>query len=79
MRHADNLTCLAAWQQDIVADLLFDPDLGLGMEIVRFNLGGSNTTADAVNSMRPFAAVPSVLHADGSYDWALVRTASITN
>lgn len=63
----------ADWQQDIVADLLFDNDVGLGMEIVRFNVGGSNTTQDAVNSMRPFAAVPSVLLADGSYDWALVR------
>lgn len=58
-----------------MADLLFDADVGLGMEIVRFNVGGSNTTQEAVNSMRPFAAVPSVLLADGSYDWALVRTA----
>ena len=63
----------SAWQQDIVADLLFDPGLGLGLEIVRFNVGGSNTSANAVTSMRPFAAVPSVLLADGSYDWALVR------
>lgn len=59
----------------MVADLLFDPEVGLGLEIVRFNVGGSNTSADAVTSMRPFAAVPSVLLADGSYDWALVRGA----
>lgn len=65
--------CSADWQQDTVADLLFDTDVGLGMEIVRFNVGGSNTTQDALNSMRPFAAVPSVLLADGSYDWALVN------
>lgn len=58
-----------------MADLLFDAGVGLGMEIVRFNVGGSNTTQEAVNSMRPFAAVPSVLLADGSYAWALVRTA----
>ena len=57
-----------------MADLLFDPDAGLGMEIVRFNVGGSNTTLEAGNSMRPFAAVPSVLLADGSYDWALVSS-----
>lgn len=57
----------------MVADLLFDPEVGLGLELVRFNIGGSNTSADAVTSMRPFAAVPSVLLADGSYDWALVR------
>ena len=58
-----------------MADLLFDADVGLGLEIVRFNIGGSNTTQEAVNSMRPFAAVPSVLLANGSYNWALVRTA----
>lgn len=59
-------------QIDIVADMLFDPEYGLGLEIVRYNIGGSNTTLDAVNSMRSFAAVPSVISADGSYNWTLV-------
>ncbi|KAL3131225.1 hypothetical protein ABBQ38_000523 [Trebouxia sp. C0009 RCD-2024] len=68
---AEYVGSLSASQQDMVADLLFDPEVGLGLEIVRFNVGGSNTSADAVTSMRPFAAVPSVLLADGSYDWAL--------
>lgn len=55
-----------------MADLLFDAEVGLGMEIVRFNVGGSNTTQEAVRSMRPFAAIPSVLLADGSFNWTLV-------
>ena len=52
--------------------MLFDSEYGLGLEIVRYNIGGSNTTFDAMNSMRPFAAVPSVISADGSYNWTLV-------
>ena len=52
--------------------MLFDPDVGLGLEIVRYNIGGSNTTLNATNSMRPFAAVPSVILADGTYNWTLV-------
>lgn len=65
--------CRAAWQQDVVADLLFDSELGLGLECVRVNIGASNTSAAATASMRPFGAVPSVLLADGTYNWELVR------
>ena len=60
-------------QQTIVADLLFDHDVGLGMEIVRFNFGASSTDANAVRSMRPFGAVPCVMLQDGTYNWTLVR------
>ena len=62
----------AVSQQDKIMDMLFDPDVGLGLEVVRYNVGGSNTTMSAVNSMRPYAAVPSTVLADGSYDWGLV-------
>ncbi len=67
-----NLACLADSQQDRVADLLFDAEAGLGLQIVRYNIGGSNTTLNATNSMRPFAAVPSMLLANGTYNWTLV-------
>ena len=55
-----------------MADLLFDAETGLGLQIVRYNIGGSNTTLNATNSMRPFAAVPSMLLANGTYNWTLV-------
>ena len=66
--------CTAASQQDIVADMLFDAELGLGLEIVRYNIGGSNTTTNATNSMRAFAAVPSMLLANGTYNFTLVSS-----
>lgn len=56
-----------------MADLLFDHEVGLGMEIVRFNFGASSTDANAVQSMRPFGAVPCVMLQDGTYNWTLVR------
>ena len=62
----------AGFMQDTVADMLFDADVGLGMQIVRYNIGGSNTTMEATNSMRSFAAMPSMLLADGTYNWSLV-------
>lgn len=54
--------------------MLFDPDTGLGLEIVRYNIGGSNTSQAAINSMRPFAAIPSMVLADSSYNWTLVSS-----
>ena len=66
-----DLLC-AATQRDRVADLLFDSKSGLGIEIIRYNIGGSDTDATAVNSLRPSAAVPSLLLPDGAYDWSLV-------
>lgn len=55
-----------------MADLLFDHEVGLGLEILRYNIGGSNTDLQAVNSLRAFAAVPSLLLPNGTYDWTLV-------
>lgn len=55
--------------------MLFDAELGLGLEIVRYNIGGSNTTTNATNSMRAFAAVPSMLLANGTYNFTLVSSA----
>ena len=64
----------AATQQERVADLLFDSKSGLGLEIIRYNIGGSDTDATAVNSLRPGAAVPSLLLPDGTYDWSRVSS-----
>lgn len=74
-----NLACLADSQQEKVADLLFDAESGLGLQIVRYNIGGSNTTLNATNSMRPFAAVPSMLLANGTYNWTLVSQPALVD
>lgn len=58
--------------QDTVADMLFDAEVGLGLQVVRYNIGGSNTSMNATSSMRSFAAIPSMLLADGTYNWSLV-------
>lgn len=63
---------VAEAQQDQVADLLFDHEVGLGLEIIRYNIGGSSTAPSAVNSMRPGGAVPSLLLPNGTYNWTLV-------
>lgn len=34
-----------------MADLLFDHEVGLGLEILRYNIGGSSTDPKAVNSL----------------------------
>lgn len=72
--HSHNCVDVADTQRDKVADLLFDPDNGLGLEIIRYNIGGSDTDATAVNSLRPGAAVPSLLLPDGTYNWTLVSS-----
>lgn len=64
---------LADSQQDLVADLLFDHDAGLGLEIVRYNIGASSTDPAAISSMRPGGAVPSLLLPNGTYNWTLVN------
>ena len=69
---SSELCRLAGPQQDKIADLLFDPDVGLGLQVIRFNIGGSNTSLTATNSMRPFAAVPSMINSDGTYNFTAV-------
>ncbi|DBA75930.1 hypothetical protein WJX79_010130 [Trebouxia sp. C0005] len=68
---AEYVGMLEEAQQDLVADLIFDHDVGLGLEIVRYNIGASNTDPAAILSMRPGGAVPSLLLPNGTYNWAL--------
>jgi len=52
-----------------VADLLFDPAKGLGLNIVRYNIGGGDAAGHA--HMRIGGAVPGYRPtADGPYDWS---------
>ena len=49
-------------------NLLFDPDKGLGINIVRYNVGGGDCEAlDFIN--RSGAKIPGYLSKDGHYDW----------
>lgn len=53
-------------------DLLFDPGKGLGMNIVRYNVGGGDCEElDFIN--RSGAKIPGYLSKDGCYDWTADR------
>ncbi|KAK9807659.1 hypothetical protein WJX72_005628 [[Myrmecia] bisecta] len=60
---------LAAKRQ--LADLLFDPKLGLGMQIVRYNIGGAGWGSQDVKNFRYGASIPSFWGPDGTWDWSL--------
>jgi O-glycosyl hydrolase len=51
-----------------IADLIFDPTDGLGMNIVRYNIGGSSASQ---GGLRPGALVRSYINSNGTYDWTL--------
>lgn len=50
-----------------LADLLFDPARGLGLNIVRYNIGGGDDPAH--NHMRVGGAVPGYQPRQGEWDW----------
>lgn len=52
-----------------VADLLFDKSNGLGLNIIRYNLG-AGTNPDPNKSMRTGAEVPTFNPANGVWDWS---------
>lgn len=52
-----------------VADLLFHPTNGLGLDIVRYNLG-AGTNPNPTKNMRVGAEVPTFLPTPGNYDWS---------
>ena len=53
-----------------VADLVFDPVKGLGLQIARYNVGGSGWATPDVDNLRPGGNVDSFQGPDGSYDWS---------
>jgi O-glycosyl hydrolase len=50
-----------------IMDLTFDKDKGLGLNMVRYNIGGAKSPNDT--NLRPGADVESYLSEDGTYDW----------
>ena len=55
--------------RDRILDLVFDPTTGLGLEIARYNVGGSGWTSRDGPNFRAGAGVPSYQGPDGIYDW----------
>lgn len=51
-------------------DLVFDVNKGIGLNIVRYNIGGSNPK-NPDKSLRPGAMIPSFLSENGTYDWSV--------
>ncbi|WP_438349047.1 glycoside hydrolase family 30 protein [Paenibacillus sp. FA6] len=52
-----------------VMDLVFDPDKGLGLNIVRYNIGGGENPSIENNSLRPGGDVPGFQPTEGQWDW----------
>jgi O-glycosyl hydrolase len=53
-----------------LADKLFDPVKGIGLNVVRYNLGGVTPTDSCASTFRVGAAVPSYEQSNGVYDWS---------
>lgn len=49
-------------------DLIFDPQKGIGLNIVRYNIGGGENPA-IPNTLRPGADVPGFQPEEGRWDW----------
>ncbi|CAN5269107.1 hypothetical protein BH11ACT5_BH11ACT5_25330 [soil metagenome] len=70
---ADRIGQWPADKRAEIADLLYSPTKGLGLNIVRYNLGGS-ADPNPIASMRPGGAVPTFYQKDEitgvtAYDW----------
>lgn len=54
---------------DEVLDLVFDREKGLGLNIVRYNIGGGEDPNIAHNTLRPGGDVPGFEPEEGKWDW----------
>ncbi|TCM99568.1 O-glycosyl hydrolase [Paenibacillus sp. BK033] len=57
-------------KQDEIMDLIFDADKGLGLNIVRYNIGGGENPAIQPNTLRPGGDVPGFQPEKGIWDWS---------
>ena len=53
-----------------LATMLFSPTQGIGLNVVRYNIGGVTPGDTCSSNFRPGGAVPSFEPSDGSYDWS---------
>lgn len=64
---------LGRWQNkekaNEVLDLVFDVDKGLGLNIVRYNIGGGENPSIQTNTLRPGGDVPGFQPVEGQWDW----------
>lgn len=64
---------LGRWENkeklDEVMDLVFDADKGLGLNIVRYNIGGGENPSIERNTLRPGGDVPGFQPEEGQWDW----------
>jgi O-glycosyl hydrolase len=70
---ADRVGTWPASKRAEVADLLYSPTNGLGLNIVRYNFGGS-ADPNPIAAMRPGGAVPTFYQRDNgtsAYDWTV--------
>ncbi|CAM3402162.1 glycoside hydrolase [Paenibacillus lupini] len=56
-------------KREEVLDLVFDADKGLGLNIVRYNIGGGENPSIQPNTLRPGGDVPGFQPEKGVWDW----------
>src|SRR5258708_6420070 len=56
-------------QRNAVANAIFNPTTGLGLNVVRYNIGADTPTNVCHNQMRPGGNTPSYEPSAGNYDW----------
>lgn len=54
---------------DEVLDLIFDREQGLGLNIVRYNIGGGEDPGIVNNTLRPGGDIPGFQPSENSWDW----------
>lgn len=63
---------IGQWEDDAkfheLMDLIFDPDRGIGINIVRYNIGGGENP-NIVSTLRPGGDVPGFQPEEGVWDW----------
>lgn len=67
---AQDLGTWPASARDAVLDLLFDAERGIGLKVVRYNLGGGKDEGRAAGIADPWRSAECPLRPDGSLDWS---------
>ncbi|WP_435164180.1 glycoside hydrolase family 30 protein [Paenibacillus glycanilyticus] len=56
-------------KQDEIMDLIFDADKGLGLNIIRYNIGGGENPEIQPNTLRPGGDIPGFQPEKGIWNW----------
>lgn len=61
---------LSDTQRNAIADAIFDPNKGLGLNVVRYNLGADGPGNTCEGQMRPYGNIPTYEPMAGNFNWS---------